>query len=67
LAPKSQATKKTNEKNISTFITVAVLAAVSAVTTNAATQVYHVKTDWSDAQNANGSWSYRDAGTELGT
>lgn len=33
---------------------------ISTLTTNAATQVYDLKADWSDTQNPNGAWSYRD-------
>src|ERR1051325_2723322 len=32
---------------------------VLTLTANAATQVYDLKTDWSDTQNPNGTWSYR--------
>lgn len=38
---------------------------VLTVTANAATQVYDLKTDWSDTQNPNGTWSYRDYGGAL--
>lgn len=48
------------KKIITTLITVAILATASTLTTNAATQVYDLKTDWSDTQNPNGTWSYRD-------
>src|ERR1041385_8263407 len=32
---------------------------VLTLNTNAATQVYDLKADWSDTQNPNGTWSYR--------
>jgi len=47
-------------------LTGAVLAMfVLTLTANAATQVYDLKTDWSDTQNPNGAWSYRDVGGAL--
>ena len=47
------------KQHIALFATIAVLASSFPVTTNAATQVYDLKTDWSDTQNPNGTWSYR--------
>lgn len=38
---------------------------VFSITINAATQVYDLKNDWSDTQNPNGPWSYRDSTTHL--
>jgi hypothetical protein len=38
---------------------VAALARCLPITSNAAPQVYDLKTDWSDIQNPNGAWSYR--------
>lgn len=38
---------------------------VLTLTTNAATQVYDLKTDWSDTQNPNGTWSFRAEGGDL--
>jgi hypothetical protein len=34
---------------------------VLSFTANAASQVYDLKTDWSDTQNPNGTWSYHDS------
>lgn len=52
-------------KLTSAFISVAVLTAVSAVRISAVTQVYDLNTDWSDTQNPNGPWSYREGDTLL--
>ena len=49
------------KKSILLLATVAALAPGLPLTTNAATQVYDLKTDWSDTQNPNGTWSYRRA------
>jgi hypothetical protein len=38
--------------------TMALLALTLPLTTNAAPEVYDLKTDWSDTQNPNGTWSY---------
>ena len=45
--------------NISSFASTALLALSLTLTTNAATEVFDLKTDWSDTQNPNGTWSYR--------
>jgi hypothetical protein len=57
---------KAMKKNILILATIAALAPCLSHTTNAATgpcaaapQVYDLKTDWSDTQNPNGTWSYR--------
>jgi hypothetical protein len=47
------------KKSILLLATVAALPLCFPVTANAATQVYDLKTDWSDTQNPNGAWSYR--------
>ena len=56
------------KKSISLLTTTALLAVGLPLTTHAATgpcgttpatQVYDLKTDWSDTQNPNGTWSYR--------
>ena len=56
-------------KSILLLASVAALAPSLPLTTNAdtgpcctgsTTQVYDLKTDWSDTQNPNGAWSYRD-------
>ena len=47
------------KNSISLLATMALVALSSPLTTNAATQVYDLKTDWSDTQNPNGTWSYR--------
>lgn len=52
------------KKNILLLATIAVLAPCLPVTTHAATQVYDLNADWSDTQNPNGAWSYRE-GTSL--
>jgi hypothetical protein len=46
------------KKSILLLATIAALAPCLSVTTNAATQVYDLKADWSDTQNPNGTWSY---------
>jgi hypothetical protein len=56
---------KTMKKSISLLATVAALALCLPVANRAATQVYDLKTDWSDTQNPNGPWSYRSAGGSL--
>jgi hypothetical protein len=53
------------KKNILLLATIAVLASSLPVASNAATQVYDLKADWSDTQNPNGPWSFRDAGGGL--
>ena len=45
-------------KSILLLATLAALAPCFPVATNAATQVYDLKTDWSDTQNPNGTWTY---------
>jgi hypothetical protein len=44
---------------INTLLGAVLSLLVLTVTANAATQVYDLKTDWSDTQNPNGTWSYR--------
>jgi len=51
---------KAMKKSISFLATLALLAPCWPVLTNAATQVYDLKADWSDTQNPNGPWSYRE-------
>src|ERR1041385_1992201 len=53
------------KKSILILATLAALAPCLPVASNAATQVYDLKTDWSDTQNPNGTWSYRDNGGAL--
>lgn len=53
------------KKSISLLATAALVALSLPLTTNAATQVYDLKADWSDTQNPNGAWSYRDPGGAL--
>ena len=48
-------------KSISLLASIAVLAPCLTVATHAATQVYDLKADWSDTQNPNGPWSFRDS------
>ena len=55
---------KPMKKSISLLATLAALAPCLPATTNAATQIYDLKADWSDTQNPNGAWSYRE-GTNL--
>ena len=52
------------KKSLLLLATIAALAPCLPVTTNAATQVFDLTADWSDTQNPNGAWSYRD-GTNL--
>ena len=52
-------------KNILLLSTIMVFTQALPVISNAATQVYDLKTDWSDAANPNGPWSYRDSGGAL--
>lgn len=47
------------KKSILLLATVAALAPCLPVASIAATQVYDLKADWSDTQNPNGTWSYR--------
>ena len=46
------------KKSILLLATIAALTPCLPVATNAATQVYDLKSDWSDTQNPNGPWSY---------
>ena len=41
------------------LFTTSALALLTTGNLNAATQIYDLKTDWSDTQNPNGTWSYR--------
>jgi hypothetical protein len=45
--------------SISSLTAIALLAISPTVTTNATTQVYDLNAEWSDQQNPNGPWSYR--------
>jgi hypothetical protein len=45
-------------KNHSLLLAMIALLASLLSTTNAATQIYDLKTDWSDTQNPNGTWTY---------
>lgn len=47
------------KKSILLLASIAVLASSLPVATNAATQVYDLNTQWSDTDNPNGPWSYR--------
>ena len=53
------------KKRILLLATIALLASCLPLTTNAATQVYDLKADWSNTQNPNGPWSYRQGDTLL--
>jgi hypothetical protein len=53
-----QSKNKTMKKSILLLATIAALALCLPTASHAATQVYDLKTDWSDTQNPNGAWSY---------
>jgi hypothetical protein len=53
------------KRNTSLIASIALLTLSLPLTTNAATQVYDLKNDWSDTQNPNGAWSYRWDGGDL--
>ena len=58
-------TNKPMKKNILILATIAALVSCFPAASNAATEVYDLKTDWSDTQNPNGTWSYRLPGGSL--
>jgi hypothetical protein len=55
---------KNNTKSLASIALLALSLSVT-VTANAAIQVYDLNTDWSETQNPNGAWSYRQGDTLL--
>jgi hypothetical protein len=53
------------KSKINTLLGAVLALLVFTLTTSAATQVYDLKTDWSDTQNPNGTWSYRSSDGSL--
>lgn len=53
------------KKSVLLLATIAVLAPCLPVATNADTQVYDLNADWSDADNPNGPWAYREGNNLL--
>lgn len=56
---------KPMKSGILSLATLVLLATCLSVVTHASSQVYDLKTDWSDTENPNGTWSYRDSGGAL--
>jgi hypothetical protein len=56
---------KAMKNTISSRAALALLLLSLPLAANAATQVYDLKADWSDTQNPNGTWSYREGGESL--